>query len=244
MGTSAPYDAPPSWEHVKADVTRLAKDGNIPAARLRRLVQKVVHANGGKTEMSRGDRRGAPGGAGSAAPARAVAGRLANFISDVQQFGLSEAAKRAGLGNLDGMSVSDVLNTLLDRLGGESSTIDDADARQALSDLQEELLAEAKTVEDVEAILSNLELNIEGLLERYFGHYIFEQFSRVFYERLVQRVGAQQAVSFLGQIREFIRSSLAGRALERDLSKVDWGGTDGTNIINDICAQTLEVFGA
>jgi hypothetical protein len=244
MGTSAPYDAPPSWEHVKSDVTRLAKEGNIPAARLRRLVQKVVHANGGKTEMSRGGRQGASGGAGSAAPARAAAGRLASFISDVQQFGLAEAAKRSGLGDLSGMSVSEVLNTLLDRLGGESSTVDDADARQALSDLQEELLAEAKTVEEVETILSNPELNVEGLLERYFGHYVFEQFSRVFYERLVQRVGAQQALSFLGQIKEFIRSSLAGRALERDLSKVDWGGTEGANMVNDICAQTLEVFGA
>jgi len=244
MGTSAPYDAPPNWGEVKSEVTRLARDGNIPAARLRRLVQKVVHANGGRTEMARGGRQGASGGAGSAAPARAVAGRLANFISDVRQFGLAEAAKRAGLGDLSGKPVSEILNALLDRLGGESSTIDDADARQALSDIQEELLADAQTVEEVEAILSNPELNIESLLERFFGLYIFEQFSRVFYERLVQRVGAQQALSFLGQIKEFIQSSLAGRSMERALSKIDWGGTEGANIVSEICAQTLEVFGA
>jgi hypothetical protein len=244
MGTSAPYDAPPNWGELKAEVTRIARDANIPEARLRRLVQSVVHANGGRTEMARGGRQGAAGGAGSAEPARAVAGRLANFISDVQQYGLAEAAKRAGLGDLGGKPVSEVLNALLDRLGGDSSSIDDADARQALSDLQEELLAEAQTVDEVEAILSDEALNLESLLERFFGHYIFEQFSRVFYERLVQRVGAQQAISFLVQIKEFIQSSLAGRAMERDLSKVDWGGAEGTNIVSEICSQTLEVFGA
>jgi hypothetical protein len=244
MGTSAPYDAPPNWGELKAEVTRIARDPNIPAARLRRLVQNVVHANGGRTEMARGGRQGASGGAGSAAPARAVAGRLANFIADVQQLGFAEAVKRAGLGDLSGKPVREVLNALLDRLGGESSSLDDADARQALSDLQEELLAAAQTVEEVEAILANEALNIESLLEKFFGFYIFEQFSRVFYERLVQRVGAQQANSFLGQIRDFIQSSLAGRALERDLSKVDWGGSEGANIVSEICSQTLEVFGA
>jgi hypothetical protein len=244
VGTSAPYDAPPNWGEVKAEVTRIGRDANIPASRLRRLIQNVVHANGGRTEMARGGRQGAAGGAGSAAPARAVAGRLANFISDVRQLGFAEAAKRAGLGDLGGKPVSEVLNALLDRLGGDSSSIDDADARQALSDLQEELLAQAQTVEEVEAILLDEALSFENLLERFFGHYIFEQFSRVFYERLVQRVGALQAISFLGQIKEFIQSSLAGRAMERDLSKVDWGGAEGANIVSEVCSQTLEVFGA
>ena len=86
-------------------------------------------------------------------------------------------------------------------------------------------------------------MSLENLLERFFGYYIFEQFSRVFYERLVQRVGAQQAISFLGQIREFIQSSLAGRAMERDLSSIDWGGAEGSTIVSEICSQTLEVFG-
>lgn len=244
MGTSAPYDAPPSWGELKAEVTRIAPNANIPEARLRRLVRSVVYANGGRTEMARGGRQGATGGAGSAGPARAAAGRLASFISDTQQFGFAEAALRAGLGDLSGKPVSEILNLLLDRLGGDSSSIDDADARQALSDLQEDLLAEAQTVAEVEAILSNEALSLENLLERFFGHYIFEQFSRVFYERLVQRVGAQQAISFLGQIKEFIQSSLVGRAMERNLSKVDWGGADGANMVSEICSQTLEVFGA
>ncbi|WP_446743519.1 hypothetical protein [Silvibacterium acidisoli] len=244
MGTSAPYDAPPNWGELKSEVTRLAHEANLTAPQLRRLIQGVVRGNGGRTEMASGGRQGAAGSAGSAAPARDVASRFASFIADVRQNGFAAAAERAGLGDLTGKSVGDILNTLLDRLGGNASSIDDADARQALSDLQQELLADAQTFEEVQEILSSDTLDLENLLERFFGHYIFEQFSRVFYERLVQRVGAQQAVAFLGQIREFIQSALANRAAERDLSGIDWGGPQGANVISEICSQTLEVFGA
>jgi hypothetical protein len=190
MGTSAPYDAPPNWGELKSEVTRLAREANLTSPQLRRLIQGVVRGNGGRNEMASGGRQGAAGSAGSAAPARDVARRFANFIADVRQNGFAAAAERAGLGDLSGKSVGDILNTLLDRLGGNASSIDDADARQALSDLQQELLADAKTFEEVQEILSTDALDLENLLERFFGHYIFEQFSRVFYERLVQRVGS------------------------------------------------------
>jgi hypothetical protein len=244
MGTSASYDAPPNWAELKSEVTRLAHEPNLSAPQIRRLIQGVVRGNGGRNEMATGGRQGAAGSAGSAVPAREVAGRLGNFVADVRDYGLAGAAERAGLGDLRGKPVGEILNALLDNIGGNASTIDDADARQALSDLQEELLAEAQTFDEVQAILSNDALDLENMLERFFGHYIFEQFSRVFYERLVQRIGAQQAMHFLGQIRDFIRSALAGRAAERKLSGVDWGGPQGATIISEICSQALEVFGA
>src|ERR1700694_1799059 len=88
---------------------------------------------------------------------------LANFIADVRQNGFAAAAERAGLGDLSGKSAGDILNTLLDRLGGNASSIDDADARQALSDLQQELLADAQTFEEVQEILSSDTLDLENL---------------------------------------------------------------------------------
>jgi hypothetical protein len=244
MGTSAPYDAPPSWAGLKNEVTRAARREKLDGPKIRHIIQRVIHENGGKNAISRGGRQAPRGAAGSAAPARDVAARLGNFIADVQSFGLNEAAKRSGLGDLSGKSVGEILLTVLDRIGGPASTIDEADARQALSDLQDELLAEATNVEEVEAILAEAGKNLENILERFFGHYVFEQFSRIFYERLVQRVGASEAASFISQIKEFISSSLASRATTRDLSKVDWAGKEGSSMVSDICAQTLEVFGA
>jgi hypothetical protein len=244
MGTSASYDAPPSWAGLKNEVTRAAHQGPLAGHKVRHIVQRLIHENGGKNAIARGGREAPGGAAGSAAPARDVAARLGNFVSDVQSFGLKEAAQRLGLGDLSNRPVGEILLAVLDRVGGPASTIDEADARQALSDLQEEILAEAQTVEEVESILIEAGQNLESLLERFFGHYIFEQFSRIFYERLVQRVGASEAASFIGQIKEFISSSLANRAATRDLSKVDWAGKEGASIVSEICAQTLEVFGA
>lgn len=243
MGTSAPYDAPPSWAGLKNEVTRAAHQGPLQAHKIRHIVQRLVHENGGKNAIARGGRRAPGGAAGSAAPARDVAARLGNFISDVQTKGLNEAAQRLGLGDLRNRPVGEILLAVLDRVGGPASSIDEADARQALSDLQDELLSEAQSVEEVESILIEAGQNLENILERFFGHYIFEQFSRIFYERLVQRVGASAAASFINQIKEFIYSSLANRASTKDLSKVDWAGAEGASIVSDICAQTLEVFG-
>jgi hypothetical protein len=244
VGTSAPYDAPSSWSDLKGNITRAARAEIVGGARARSLIRSLIVHNGGRNEMARGGRQGASGSAGSAAPARNVASRLGAFIADVGSLGFAEAAARLGLGDLSGKTVSEILLGLLDKLGGDSSTIDDADARQALSDLQEELFAEAADAEELEIILLNAAQSLETILERFFGYYIFEQFSRVSFERLVQRVGDLKATSFLSQIREFIQSALANRAAEKNLSKVDWAGAEGAAIVSQILDQTLEVFGA
>ena len=217
MGTSKPYDAPSSWSDLKGNITRAARAEVVKPHRARSLIRSLVEHNGGRNEMARGGRQSARGAAGSAAPARDVATRLGAFIADVGSLGFAEAAARLGLDDLSGKTISEILLGILDRLGGYSSTIDEADARQALSDIQEELFAEAADVEELEAILLDAAQNLENMLERFFGYYIFEQFSRVSFERLVQRVGDLKATSFLSQIREFIQSSLANRATEKDL---------------------------
>jgi hypothetical protein len=173
-----------------------------------------------------------------------VAARLGAFIADVGSIGFAEAAAKLGLSELSGKTVSEILLVLLDRLGGNSSTIDEADARQALSDLQQDLFAEATDTKDLETILLSAAHNLEIILETFFGYYIFEQFSRICFERLVQRVGALKATGFLNQIREFIQSALANRAADKALSKVNWAGADGAAIVSQILDQTLEVFGA
>jgi hypothetical protein len=244
MGTSAPYDAPSSWSDLKGDITRAARAEIVTGPRAKSLIRSLIAHNGGRNEMATGSRRGPTGSAGSAAPARDVASRLGAFVADVRAAGLAAAVANLGLGDLSGKPVSEILLGLLDRIGGNSSTIDDADARQALSDLQEELFAEATDAEELEAILLDPAQNLESLLERFFGYYIFEQFSRVCFERLVQRVGDLKATSFLNQIREFIQSALANRATEKNLSSLDWAGPEGAAIVSQILDQTLAVFGA
>lgn len=242
MGTSASYSAPPSWGPLKAEVTRIAGAGVPTPEQIAGVLSTFVGGNGGASGLA----RGSGGGAGRIArggPARAVAGRLGAFVSDVRSVGLSEALRRAGLEDLIGKPVGEILNGLLDRLGGSASTLDDVDARTALARVREELLDAATSSEEVERILADQAVNLEQLLEMFFGFYLFEVFCRVFFERLVQRVGETRAQSFLGQILDYVRSALRNRAHGRTLAGISGTETERDALVSDIMESTLRVFG-
>ena len=239
MGTSKDYDAPASWGPLKSAVTRAAKRGIASGPTARRLVADFVRRNGGSRAMARG--RGSGGMIGGAA-GRAVAQRLGGFISSVHQVGFIEALRREGLSDFVGRPVQEILFALLDRIGGPSSTLDDVDARAALARLQEEYLADAVDAEDVERILQAEISSLDDFLASYFAFYLYEQFSRVFFERLVQRVGHTKALSFLTDIEDFIRASLANRLDSRSADTIDWAGKEGVRICSEIMQTTLEVF--
>lgn len=175
--------------------------------------------------------------------ARAVARHLGGFISDVGRLGLEGALRNAGWTDLVGRPLGEVLNGLLDRLGGESSTIDDVDARAALSRLQERYFSDAATTAELEGLLARQVERLDVLLQEFFAFYLYEVFCRVFFERLVQRVGEPRAYSFLNEISDFINSTLANRAAARDLSQLNWSGPDGRALIVEIMETTLRVYG-
>ena len=57
------------------------------------------------------------------------------------------------------------------------------------------------------------------MLRDYFGAYLFEQFCRVFFERLVQKKGEPKALAFLSDIKEFIKATLVNRVGRRVITK-------------------------
>jgi hypothetical protein len=193
--------------------------------------------------MSSGGSSSKSGTVGSGRAAREIAFRIGGFVADVRERGLAQALERIGLSELIGRPLNEVLAGLLDRLGGAAATIDDVDARTALSQVQEELLGQAQTAAEVEQILSAQVANLGVLLESFFGRYLYEQFCRVHFERLSQRVGEARALSFLQEIESFIRSTLANRTTGRDLAGIDWTGPEGQALVAEIMETTLKVFG-
>src|SRR5271167_746426 len=113
MGTSTSYSAPPSWGSLKGEVTRAAAAGSLAPADAAQLVRHYIQDNGGSSAIARGG-----GVVGKGRTAQAVAGRLGGFISDVAAFGLNEALRRAGLPELIGRPLSELLAGLLDKIGG------------------------------------------------------------------------------------------------------------------------------
>jgi len=245
MGTSTSYSAPPSWSGLKGEVTRTAHSGSITADKTRQLIQGFIKNSGGARALAgRGGGGGQGGGTvASGQAARSTARRLGSFISDVGRIGFEKALRNAGWGDLVGRPVSEILNALLDRVGGDASTIDDVDARMALSKLQEKYFADATTIEELEERLTNQVDRLEMVLQDFFGLYLYELFCRVFFERLVQRVGDTRAHSYLNEIGDFIKSTLANRVTNRDISQINWAGSEGETITAEIMETTLNVFG-
>lgn len=237
MGTSAGYSAPPSWSDLKSQITRAAGSATRTQATTAAVLRNYIRENGGSATIAR---RG--GVVGRARAAQQTAARLGAFISDVASLGLNGALARAGWDDLVGRPTHELLNALIDRLTSSASTIDDVDARNALARLQDRLLEDATTAEDVERILGAEAENLELILAEFFGYYIYEQFCRVFFERLVQRVGEEKASSFLGEIEALIAATLANRAAGRELAEIDWNGEEGRDIVTEIMETTLHVF--
>jgi hypothetical protein len=239
MGTSTSYNAPGSWGPLKREVTTAADQGAASAATVGRIVSHFIQENGGAARMSGG---GGSGGTIGGSAGRAVAQRLGGFISAVGEVGLAEALRREGLADLIGRPVQEILGALLDRLGGPASTIDDVDARTALARLQEELLKDAQSPQDVERILQEQVATLDVMLRDYFGLYLFEQFCRVFFERLVQKKGESKALAFLSDIKKFIEATLVNRVGRRAVAKIAWAGQEGARLCSDIMQATLAVF--
>jgi len=111
--------------------------------------------------------------------------------------------------------------------------------------LMDELLSEAETPEDVERILVGVATgeNLDRLLSRFFAYYVYEQFCRVFYARLVERHGEAQAEDFLRDIQDYIMSCIERIARMANVLQIDWNGQEGHAVIARIHEDTLDVFG-
>ena len=240
MGTSAAYSAPPSWGDLKTLVTKGANSGQLTPDAVSSLVRSFVEHNGGSSSIAKGTNGG--GSVANGAAARSIAGHVGGFISDVGRVGLDQALRDAGWGDLVDRPLQEVLPALLDRLGGPASTIDEVDARMALARLQEKYFVAASDDELEQKLVAQVN-NLEFVLQDFFGFYLFEVFCRVFFERLVQRVGETRANSFLSQIEAFIVATLSNRTAGQRVNRIDWAGAQGQAIAADIMETTLGVFG-
>ncbi|URJ43657.1 hypothetical protein MF628_003292 [Paenibacillus polymyxa] len=240
MGTSKGYDAPttPQWGELKGKVSRLAKAGLPGLDNSKQLIGLFIRANGGSQRIAR------DGGMG-ARNAQAVARNLGSFLSLVNRIGIDEALKQTGLEYLKGKTTSDIVLSLIDYFGEDASTIDQVDARNALSQLMDEMFEGVEGIEDIGHVLEEYANpdDLTEILEKFFGYYVYQQFCRSFYERLASKVGNTQADAFLNDILDYIRSEIIVISIGRDITQVDWNGQEGIEICAQLLEKTLDVFG-
>ena len=241
MGTSTNYNAPtsPQWRKLKGKVTRLTGQGSLTSDSIKEILRDFVNANYGSSP-----RRNGTGGAARRRTAQNVAQDIGRFFSSVANVGFGEAFEDAGLGSLEGKTLSEIAHLLLDHFGGTSNTLDKADVRTALCDLIDEIFNGADTVEGIEEAMEMRSHGeaLDNLIRLFFGYYIYEQFCRDFYGQLVANIGYERAEESLNEIRDYICELLRDVIGDQDISQVDWNGSQGQQIVEQILQETLEVF--
>lgn len=243
MGTSANYNAPtgPQWKKLKGKVSRLTGHSQLNSTGIKGILRDFVNVNYGSSRGVSG-----PGGTARRQVAQNVARKIGGFFSSVNDIGFRKAFEDAGLGSFEGKTLSEIAHALLDHLGGPSNTLDEADVRTALCDLMDEILNNADSPEDVEQVMETRAHGkaLDNLIRRFFGYYIYEQFCRDFYGRLVANIGNEEAEKSINEIRDYICEVLKDEIGDRDMNQINWSGDQGKQIIGEILDETLEVFSA
>lgn len=239
MGTSKGYIPPPDWQYFKGSITRRARDWSPGTSSAAKVVSDYIHSNGGPRRIAR------TGGVIGGGAATTAAQNLGGFLSLVANVGLHETVRQLGLPSLEGKSTLELTHSLIEALRTPGSTIDEVDANRALGRVIDDLLKDAESVEDVETVLDAAldAAGLAGVLESFFGFYLFEQFMRVFYENLVHKVGQERTDAMLQDILDYIRARLKQPVSNRDVTGIDWAGNEGRTMAQRIHQDVLEVFG-
>jgi hypothetical protein len=267
MGTSRDYQGSPNWSGTKGQVTGAGGDGAAGGDKAEKLVSSFVgqlatatrggfgtgsaggggggsggggKGSGGSSSGGGGGRRG--GGGRISGGVRGVASGIGSFISDVVKIGLKDALKAIGLESCDGKSAEEVALALQEALGGPASTVDQEDLRAALGDLMEELMGKADTFAEIEKAFREAAGNLSHVIERLFGHYIYERFCTLHYANVMNTHGPANADSFFGSIKDYIHEKMNLAAVSKDLGKVDWKGIEGAQVVDSILNETIEIF--
>ena len=263
MGTSKGYDSP-KWPGVNSAVGAAAS-GAPTAEKLAKAVG--VFASGYKTHFSSGvvtpgsgSRSGAAagrsnrsggsglgrgGGGGGASRTRAASegARLANFISSAQQSGFQSAISKFGLDELKDKPLDEFLDAMANHLSGEGGILDDDVLDKAMSDTLNELAETAGTVEEFDELLSGDVLNIEDVLQTYYANVLFNHFEQKEYSVVRGKISSSETKKFFNDARALIRAIVRDElAVERDLTQVDWGESQGQQIADSINQEVMDIL--
>lgn len=244
MGTSKSYTASikgqPQWGKLSKTVTRACSTGTIANPKLSKIVGRYVEVIGGASHA--GSESSKIGGRASLKTAAKLGGFIYGFISSGGN--LEAALQQTGLLDLSTKSVSDIINHLIEYCSGPASTIDDGAAKEASRILLEELIADAQSLEEMQERLRAYfdKVTLEEMIIKYFGYYIHEHLSKMFYEKLLKDKGKSACTNLFKEIQEFIVVRLGQLHKKNPLDTINWGGEAGLNIIKQIQQDVLKVF--
>lgn len=245
MGTSKSYSEArkammPNWKELSNNVTRSCDGGNVSREKLNNILGNYTSLIGGANRSGRGNSKIA--GRSGIKTAKKLGSFIGGFIASGGD--LSQTLSQTGLTDLTGKSVDDIVNHLIEYCSGPASTIDDRAAKEASRILMEEMVGEASNIQELEENLKATFDNesLEDVMIKYFGYYILEHLSSMFYEHLVKEKGKSDCSNLFRQIKDYIFVELEQVNRNTPLNSIDWGGNEADRLIKNIQENVLTVF--
>ncbi|MGV8134985.1 MAG: hypothetical protein AB2L20_07205 [Mangrovibacterium sp.] len=244
MGTSKSYSASikgqPQWGKLSSAVTNSCGGGAVATSNLGNVLSKYVSVIGGSGRAGRG-RSKIAGKAGIR-----TAKNLGAFLGAFSRSGgdLQQALEQIGLPGLEGLPLNEVIDHLLEYFTGPASTLDDVAAKAASQKILEELVSDAETIEEWQQQLTEVldKETLEDIVERYFGYYIFEHLSIMFYEKLIVDKGKSDCENLFKQIKDYIFEKVKNMNKINPLNDINWSSEDADRLIKNIQEDVLKVF--
>lgn len=244
MGTSKSYSASikgqPQWGNLSGTITSNCDGSVITTSNLGNIISRYVSVIGGSGNAGRG--RSKVSGRAGIKTAKNLGAFLGAFSSSGGN--IQYALEQVGLPNLKGLPLNDVINRLLEHCTGPSSTLDDVAAKAASQKILEEIAGDADTVEEWQQKLKdNLDNEtLENVIERYFGFYIFEHLSIMFYEKLVVDKGKSDCENLFKQIKDYVFEKIKNMNKTNPLKDVDWASENADTLVKNIQEDVLKIF--
>jgi len=244
MGTSKSYSASikgqPQWGYLSGAITSNCDNGTVSSQSLGNILSRYVSVIGGSGIAGRGSSKIA--GRAGLKTARNIGTFLGAFSSSGGN--LQFALEKVGLKGLEGLSLDDVIKGLLEHCSGPASTLDDVAAKAASRKIWEELAGEAETMEEWQRQLNEIlsRESLEDIIERYFGYYIFEHLSIMFYEKLVVEKEKTNCDNLFRQIKEYIFEKIKNMNKTNPLNNINWSDEEAERLIKNIQEDVLKIF--
>ena len=230
MGTATDYTGGTggSWTPYKHAASNFARRGG--EKRAERVLARYVGALGGATAAASSGR-----GAG-------VAGgqAMADFGAGLARDGLTPTLERLGLGQLVGADRYDVLDGLLEALGGDGGTLEDEAVRRAIIDAFHELYPDdAQSYEELEAV--GLDRGgVARFIERFVAAWAYARLLPTLAEKFSHIEDPQTAKQRYDELRERMTKLVRLEIGDRDALDIAWRDAEGEAILTTVVDQLYE----
>ena len=228
MGTSSSTAGPksPEWTTAKTAATNLAR--GRAGATPRKVVRRTAQALGGGASAA---------GAAWSPGATRTAQRLGGLLGGAVGTGVIEAARRLGIGELEGRATGDAIMEILDWVAASVVDLDEQAARRAVEAVLSEL------VQDDIDLDNPLDLDTAiDLFHRFVVQYLTRTIITPLSARLTDNASASQSRQNEQEIARLVEALVKIDISPQRFSQIDWLGPEGAEVFEQLRNDALGVL--